>query len=63
MAYGMYGQMRYVHGVLLEKPEEQSQLGRAKHRREVNIKMDLQQDRRECPGLIWLWTGNIGWIA
>jgi hypothetical protein len=63
MAHGMYWQMRYVHRVLLEKPEEQSQLRRAKHRREDNIKIDLKQDGRECPGLIWLWTGKIGWIT
>jgi len=63
MAYGLYGQMRHVHGVLMVKLEEQSQLGRAKHRREDNIKTDLKQDGRESPGLIWLWIGKIGWIA
>jgi len=52
MAHGMYWQMRYVHRVLLEEPEELSQPGRAKHRREDNIKIDLKQDGRECPGLI-----------
>jgi len=64
MAYGLYGQMRHVHGVLLVKLEH-SQLGRAKHRTEDNIKMDLKKDGRECPGLIWLWIGigKIGWIA
>ena len=59
----MYGQMQYEHWVLLEKPEEQSQLRRVKYKREDNIKMDLKQDGRECPGLIWLWPGKIGWIA
>jgi hypothetical protein len=52
-----------VYRLLLEKPEERSQLGRAKHRWEDYIQMDLKQDGQECPGLIWLRTGKIGQLA
>jgi hypothetical protein len=44
MANGMYRQMRNIHRVVLEKPEEKSQLETAKHRWEDNTKMALKQD-------------------
>ena len=44
MANGMYGQMRNVHRIVLEKHEEKSQPETAKHRWEDNIKMALKQD-------------------
>jgi hypothetical protein len=40
MAYGMYGQIRYVHGFCWRNLKNR-QLGGAKHREEDNIKMDL----------------------
>jgi len=36
------GERRGVYRVLVRKPEGRSPLGRHKHRREDNIKMDLQ---------------------
>ena len=37
------GEDRGVHRVLVEKPEGKEPLGRPRHRREDNIKMDLQE--------------------
>jgi len=37
------GEWRVVHGVLVGKPEGKRPLGRPRHRREDNIKMDLRE--------------------
>jgi len=39
----MYRERRVVYGVLVDKPEGKRPLGRTRHRREDNIKMDLQE--------------------
>jgi len=43
---------RSVYRVLVGKPEGQRPLGRPRHRREDNIKMDLQEV--ECEGMDWI---------
>jgi hypothetical protein len=51
------GESRGVYSVLVRKPEGRRPLGRPRHRRETNIKMDLQEvgcvERTES---IWLRT-------
>jgi hypothetical protein len=42
-ACSAYGEDRDVHRVLVGKPEGKRPLGRSRHRREDNIKMDLQE--------------------
>jgi hypothetical protein len=42
-ACGAYGEDRDVYRVLVGKPEGKKPLGRPRHRREDNIKMDLQE--------------------
>ena len=42
------GEGRGVHRVLVGKPEGKIPLGRARHRREDNIKMDLQEVGGSC---------------
>jgi hypothetical protein len=39
----MYGKRRGVYRVLVGKPEGNRPLGRPRHRREDNIKVDLQE--------------------
>jgi hypothetical protein len=41
------GDDRFVHRVLVGKPEEKNPLGRPRFRWEDNIKMDLQEVRRD----------------
>ena len=48
----MYGERRGVYRDLVGKPEGKRQLGRARCRWEVNIKMDLQE--MECMGMDWM---------
>ena len=43
---------RGVYRVLVGKPEGKRQLGRPRHRWEVNIKMDLQEVG--CGGMDWI---------
>jgi hypothetical protein len=37
------GEMRNVYKILVDKPEEESPLGRPRHKRDHNIKMDLKE--------------------
>jgi hypothetical protein len=53
-ACSTYGR-RGIHRVLVGKPEGKRPLGRRRHRREDNIKMDLQEVG--CGA----WTGS-GWL-
>jgi hypothetical protein len=46
------GQRRGVYRVLVGKPEGKRPLGRPRHRREDNIKMDLKE----------VGCGSMGWI-
>jgi hypothetical protein len=46
------GERRGIYRVLVGKPEGKRPLGRAMHRWEDNIKMDLQEVR--CGGLDWI---------
>jgi hypothetical protein len=46
------GKCRGVYRVLVGKPEGKRQLGRHRHRREDNIKMDLQQVL--CEEMDWI---------
>ena len=41
--YTRMGEWRGVHRVLVVKPEGERPLGRPRHRRQDNIKMDLQE--------------------
>ena len=50
--YSAYGERRGVYRVLVGKPEGKRSLGRHRRRREVNIKMDLQEVG--CG----VWTGS-----
>jgi hypothetical protein len=36
------GEMRYVHKILIRKPEGKRPLGGSSHRWDVNIRMDLE---------------------
>ena len=46
------GEGRGVYRVLVGKPEGKRPLGRPRHRRECNIKMDLQEVG--CGGMDWI---------
>jgi hypothetical protein len=46
------GERKGVHKVLVGKPEGKRPLGRARHRWEDNIKMDIQYVR--CGGMDWM---------
>jgi len=46
------GERRGIYRVLVGKPEGKRPLGRARHRWEDNIKMDLQEVR--CGGIDWI---------
>ena len=46
------GENRRVHLVLVGKPDGKRTLGRPRHRREDNIKMDLQEVG--CEGMDWI---------
>jgi hypothetical protein len=46
------GCRRGVYRVLVRKPEEKGQIGRQRHRREDNIKIDLQEVK--FGGLDWI---------
>ena len=46
------GESRGIYKVSVEKPEGKRPLGRAKHRWEVNIKMELQEVG--CGGMDWI---------
>ena len=46
------GVRRGVYRVLVGKPERKRPFGRARHRWEDNIKMDLQEMR--CEGMNWI---------
>ena len=48
------GERRGVHRVLVGKPEGKRPLGRPRHRREDNIKLDLQEVG-EGFGTGWSW--------
>jgi len=51
-AFSTYGERRGVYRVLVGKPEGKRPLGRSRHRREDNIKMDLQEVG--CEGMDWI---------
>ena len=51
-ACSAYGERRGVYRVLVGKPEGKRPLGRPMHRREDNIKMDLQEVG--CRGMDWI---------
>jgi len=42
-AYSAYGERRGVYRVLVGKPEGKGPLGRARHKREGNVKMNFQE--------------------
>ena len=46
------GKGRGLYRVLVGKPEGERPLGKTRHRRENNIKMDLQEV--ECEGMDWI---------
>jgi len=46
------GERRGIYRVLVEKPEGKRPLGRTRHRREDNIKMDLH--KVGCEGMEWI---------
>ena len=46
------GERRGIYRVLVEKPEGKRPLGRTRHRREDNIKMDLH--KVGCGGMDWI---------
>jgi hypothetical protein len=53
------GERRGAHGVLVGKPEGRRPLGRPRHRREDNMRMDLQEvGWGTWTGLIWLRIGT-----
>jgi hypothetical protein len=46
------GEKRGAYSVLVGKPEGKGPIGRPRHRREVNIKMDLKEVG--CGGMDWI---------
>ena len=54
------GERRGAYKFTVGKPDGKSQLGRSRHRREDNIKMDLQEVGWGGTGLIWLIIGTGG---
>ena len=54
---------RYVHRVLVGKPEGKRPLGIPRHRWKDNIKMDLQEVGRGCGNWMGLAQGREGWRA
>ena len=54
---------RGVHKVLVGKPEGKRPLGRPKHRREDNIKMDLEEVGRSCGDWMELAEDRDRWRA
>ena len=52
-----------MHKVLVGKPEGKRPLGRPTHRREDNIKMDLQEVGRGCGDLMELAKDRDRWRA
>ena len=54
------GEGRGVHRVLVGKPEGKRPLGRPRHRRKDNIKMDLQEVGGGCVDWSWLTIGRGG---
>ena len=57
------GEGRIVHRVLVGKPEGKSPLGRPRHRREDNIKMDRQEVGGGCGDWIELAQDRDMWRA
>jgi hypothetical protein len=51
-ACNTHGKERNVYRILMVKPEGKRPLGRTKHRREDNIKMDLVE--MGCGGMDWI---------
>ena len=56
----LMGEERVVHRVLVEKPEGKRPLGRSRHTREDNIKMDLPEVGGVETGWSWLRIGTDG---
>jgi hypothetical protein len=54
---------RVVHKVLVGKPEGKRPLGRARHRWEDNIKMDLEEVGRGCGNWMELAQDRERWRA
>ena len=57
------GERRGVHRVLVGKPEGKRPLGRARHRWEDNIKMDLQEVGGSCGDWMELAQDRKRWRA
>ena len=55
------GEGRGVHRVLVGKPEGKRPMGRPRHRREDNNKIDLQEDGRGCGDWMELSQGRDRW--
>jgi hypothetical protein len=51
-ACNTYEESRGVYSILMGKPKGKRPLGRSRHRREDNIKMDLQEVG--CGGMDWI---------
>ena len=51
-AFRAYGESRGLYRVSVGKPEGKRPLGRSRHRREDNVKMDLQ--KVGCGGMGWI---------
>ena len=62
-AYGVYGEGRGVHTVLVRKPEGNRPLGRPRRNWEDNIKMDLQEVGGVCGDWMELAQGRDRWRA
>jgi hypothetical protein len=57
------GEGRGVHRVLFGRPNGKRPLGRPRHRREDNIKMDLREIGIDGANWVWLTQDRVQWRA